>query len=100
MFNLYDVAPLAWASGGLAKIPALYGAEAKWLKDLIAPIASKVAPCGYQQIGVGKELRPKLDASKPLPWQITYQHLDGYLEAMGLLDEMSTLGTFLNPIPF
>ncbi|MGA2410857.1 MAG: hypothetical protein ABSG46_10785 [Candidatus Binataceae bacterium] len=99
IYNAYDIAPMAWSD--LKGIPSLYGAPGDWPGVLlIDPIAAKVEGLGYHQIEVGQKLTPPVRPAKPSPWQIIYQHLDGYLEAMGLLDEMSAVRTFLNPIPF
>jgi hypothetical protein len=98
IYNKYDVVPRAWDD--LNAIPALYGAANPWLVKIAGEISMHVGPLNYKQPGTAIERSPKLlDDSKPVPWQIIYQHLDGYFEALGLLGEM-TAGTFLNPLPF
>jgi Lipase (class 3) len=97
IYNKYDIAPYAWSD--LNAVPALYGAPAPWITRMVNEINHEVAALGYHQVGVPIERSPKfLDRSKSAISQAGYQHLNGYLEAFGLLDEM-TAQTFLNPLP-
>lgn len=98
IYNKYDIVPYAWDN--LAAIPSAYGAANPWLSMIADPVARSINGLKYQQVDMGIERSPKvIDHSKPVAWQIAYQHLEGYLEALGLLGEMSA-GTFLNPLPF
>jgi triacylglycerol lipase len=97
IYNKYDIAPYAWAD--LNAVPALYGTPDPWLTSAVNEINREVAALGYHQVGVAIDRSPKsLDRSKPVIWQVSYQHLNAYLQALGLMDEM-TAETFLNPLP-
>jgi hypothetical protein len=102
--NALDVVPQAWAVGDLRKIPDLYDppiAPIPNMAELIDIIASKVAPLHYTQISTGDVFAGKVNPGLPLfPAQVVDQHLEAYLEALGLTAYGITTATFFDPTQF
>ena len=93
IWNRMDIVPRAFVSADLRKIPDDYKFSdiIDWpLKKLIDHVADKAEQLGYKQIcGSGTALDCSLAEGMIFPTQIAHQHLDGYLEKIGLLKEMS-----------
>jgi hypothetical protein len=93
IFNRLDLAPHAFAAGDLAMIPRLYDlaqVEQKLLDGLAAQLIGAVKTLDYRHAGADStELRGQLAGGLPLVAQAIHQHLDGYLQQMGLGAEMS-----------
>jgi hypothetical protein len=102
--NSLDIVPLAWAIGDLRKIPSLYDppiAPIPGMAELAEIIANKVAPLHYSQIATGELFSGKVNPAWPLfPAQAVYQHLEAYLQALGLTAYGITTATFLDPTQF
>lgn len=99
--NGLDVVPHAWEVETLREVPDLFAEPVHRpdvVRRLIDDLVEDVAPLGYRQIGGHVTRLPGvLDPSKR--WfieQTVHQHLDGYLQQMGLDDEM-TMDTFFDP---
>lgn len=100
VFNPLDIVPHVWAVEDLRRIPSLYGTAEPALQKIVDSVIARVATLDYKQVGsLVTELPPSPHPGTPLAIQVLFQHLDGYLQSMGLLDEMSAVGTFLNPLP-
>ena len=64
-------------------------------------IASKVAPLRYSQIATGEVFTGKVNSGLPLFLaQMVYQHMEAYLEALGLTAYGITTATFFDPTQF
>jgi len=102
--NALDVVPQAWAVSDLRKIPSLYAPSIPpipGMAGLIEIIASKVAPLRYTQIATGEVFAGKVNPGLLLfPAQAVYQHLEAYLQALGLTACDITTATFFDPTQF
>jgi len=99
--NRLDIVPHAWAIEDLQKVPELYDEPVhrpEILRTLVRELDQDVASLDYRHIGNDIiELPGVVDEGKP--WFVTqavHQHLDGYLEQLGLADEMNQ-DTFFSP---
>lgn len=96
--NTLDVVPLAWEAETLPEIPRLYEPEVKRLppiEALAGQVSTRVGPLGYRHVGLNvSRLTGALAPKKGFAEQMMYQHLEGYLELMGLSGLMN-LETFL-----
>jgi Lipase (class 3) len=100
IINTKDVVPYAWNVDNLKLVPTLYGLpdlERLALESLVDRIAKAVEQLGYFQPGDATKMDPKELPNRPLLAQLIHQHLDGYFEEMGLIDEMS-VATFFRPV--
>ncbi len=102
--NGLDVVPHAWMPSDLRAIGTLYGAPVvpvPGLADLAGAVADVVTQqeVGYTQIGNDvQRLAGVIDPSKPdFALQMVHQHLQGYLDQMGLGEQLS-VDTFFNPL--
>ncbi len=98
--NTKDVVPYAWNVDTLKLVPLLYRLpdfERLALGGLVDRIAKATEQLGYCQPGDATRMDPKELPNRPLLAQLIHQHLDGYFEEMGLIDEMS-LATFFLPV--
>ena len=99
--NHLDVVPHAWASSDMQEIPGLYGppdGDRAMLKGLIDEVIKTIGPLNYHHVGNNvTQLSGVLKPETPFVLQLVHQHLDGYLEQMGLGNEMNT-ATFFAPV--
>ena len=102
--NALDVVPQAWAVSDLRKIPSLYAPSIPpipGMAELIEIIASTVGPLRYTQIATGEVFAGKVNPGLPLFLaQVVYQHLEAYLQALGLTAYGITTATFFDPTQF
>jgi hypothetical protein len=101
--NEYDVVPHAWAQEDLAKVSRLYpdpGARLPGGQELIDAIGAVTRSRGYTQLESSVHVIPgKLADGPPLFFpQVVYQHLERYLEALGLTAVGITTMTFFSPL--
>jgi len=98
--NPLDVVPHAWVPDEIRCIPKLYrdaGIDGSVLVDLVEAIAEGIAHLDYGHAGRLIQLPGKIaDDRRSFVAQMIYQHLDGYLDALGLGPMMDTW-TFFNP---
>lgn len=92
--NTLDVVTNAWQVDDLRRIPTLYEPEVHpplGLARLAKLVAAATGDLGYTQIGKHvRLLHPPLDPDKEYyPAQLVYQHLQAYINELGLSDHMS-----------
>lgn len=104
--NALDVVPCGFVPDKIRRVADLYGADViplPALKELAETIATAVTPLQYTHVyplagAQFTELEGKVQPSKhTFVDQAIYQHLDGYLSAMGFGPTMNTW-TFFNPL--
>ena len=100
VWNVCDVVPHAFVPDELTTLSTLYelgGLEKELVDGLTKRVADMVRPLSYRQIcGSGTELNCELLANLSFSLQAIHQHLDSYLENLGLTNEMSA-ATLLAP---
>jgi hypothetical protein len=99
--NPLDVVPCAWQTDSIRRIPELYGdavAPIPGLVFLSELIASELESLGYEQPGTLQVLPGVVALGKTsFPEQMIHQHLDGYLQGLGLGQLVNTW-SFFNPV--
>ena len=98
--NPFDLVPHVWADADLQKIPDLYPLEAlekDLLLNLVNKIRGQVQSLDYCQPSGPTVLNVSPPAELPLLVQLVHQHLEGYIEGLGLSGQMST-ATFFTPV--
>ncbi|HXW22575.1 MAG TPA: hypothetical protein VEK14_06660 [Rhodomicrobium sp.] len=92
VWNTLDVVPRAFVPDDMNQIPALYnlsGLEKDAADRLVRIVADEVRALGYRQTcGQGTALNCALVPNLTFPLQVIHQHLDSYLDKLGLLNEM------------
>lgn len=96
LINSNDIVPHAFQVDDLEQIPMLYGNRTAMLQPLVTDLVNAVKPLGYRHPEKGlHKFDGKLDSSRSLPGELVHQHLDAYLDELGLLsDEMNTFTLF------
>jgi hypothetical protein len=93
--NPYDIVPHVWNPYEVAEIPHLYGSKLVVLKpavDLLIPWLQRHC---YQHECPAEAWPPELLTERPLLTQIGINHLDIYLQKLGIYDaEVNTLALF------
>jgi hypothetical protein len=84
--NTNDVVTHAWQVDELEEIPMLYAPRRTVLEPLIPVIAARVQALDYRQ-GRATTFAGVLDAKRPFELEFIHQHLDAYLDELGVLDE-------------
>jgi hypothetical protein len=108
VFNRLDIVPHAWVISeqrdepSVADIPDLYGPgihRIPGLDRLAAAISADVEPLDYQHLQANaRELPGEVDPNRTLFFdQVAYQHMEAYLEMMGL-GEIAGVETFFAPV--
>ena len=92
--NRNDVVPQAWQVSDLQRIPALYGGLASVFGPVLARIIEGVGPLDYRHVQVGVEAFDGTLTGGPLAVEMIHQHLDAYLEKLGLRAQGITAITF------
>ena len=94
----------AWAVGDLRQIPGLCDppiAPIPGMAALIDIIASQVAPLRYTQVATDGVFAGKVNPALPLfPAQVVHQHLEAYLQALGITAHGITTATSFDPTQF
>jgi Lipase (class 3) len=93
--NPYDIAPHVWAAGEAARIPTLYGIKLLALEPLASLLVLRLRRYGYEHESSAESWpRPSL-VERPLLTQIAVNHLDAYLQKLGIYDgQLNTLAVF------
>jgi hypothetical protein len=89
VFNPLDVVPHAWVPDDIRKISDLYASDAKaplGLSELGDLVAFTMKDLGYAHAGTAHPLKPKLGPFRDFPLQAVHQHMDAYLQALGLTE--------------
>ncbi len=85
--NTNDLVTRAWNPVDIEAVPRLYGAETAPLKPLAELMADHVRPLGYTHIEVGAEgFQGRVGMGRSLPAELVHQHMEAYLEHLGLSD--------------
>jgi hypothetical protein len=83
--NTNDVVTHAWQVDELTRIPDLYAPRRTVLEPLIPVIASRVRGLDYRHARVGvTTFAGTLDPARPFVAEFVHQHLDAYLDELGL----------------
>jgi len=87
--NVKDIVPHAWEAEGIRRIPRLYPEpvnQIPGLDELAAQVIEEVGPLCYRQIGLHVHtLEGQIsDRYHSFFGQLVYQHLESYLEQLGL----------------
>ena len=83
--NAKDIVTHAWQDDELRAIPGLYGVRSKVLDPLIRLIASQVQQFGYAQTpAFVRSFVGGLGRGRPFGVQFIHQHMEAYLEEIGL----------------
>lgn len=86
--NRNDIVTHAWQVDELERIPGLYAPRRMALEPLIPLIASNVRALDYRQARAGvTTFAGTLDPGRGVAMEFIHQHLDAYLDELGLLDE-------------
>lgn len=86
--NRNDIVTHAWQVDELERIPDLYAPRRIALAPLIPLIASKVRDLDYRQARAGTTtFAGTLDPKRSFAMEFIHQHLDAYLDELGLLDD-------------
>ncbi len=108
VFNRLDIVPHAWIAAdpdhpepSITDVPDLYGGEVHripGLDRLAAAIAADVGPLGYRHLRADARMLPGVVAPDRTLFldQVAYQHMEAYLEMMGL-GEFMDVDTFFGP---
>jgi len=101
IWNRLDIVPHAFVAHDLVNVASQYNLnplEESVLNGLVQKVAAAVAPLHYTQIcGDGTAFSAPLIPKLPFPLQLAHQHLDSYLEHLGLTNEMSA-ASLLAPV--
>jgi hypothetical protein len=83
--NTHDIVTHAWQPDELRQIPALYGSQTALFEPVIEALVAATEPLGYRQVqpGVRVMTRP-LSPSRLFVGEFIHQHLDAYLQELGL----------------
>ncbi len=93
--NRHDIVTHAWQVDELERIPDLYAPRRTVLEPLIPVIASRVRGLEYRQARAGvTTFAGALDAERGFEMEFIHQHMDAYLDELGLLDERLNALTF------
>ncbi len=93
--NRHDIVTHAWQVDELERIPDLYAPRRTVLEPLIPVIASRVRGLEYRQARAGvTTFAGTLDAERGFEMEFIHQHMDAYLDELGLLDERVNALTF------
>lgn len=93
--NRHDIVTHAWQVDELERIPDLYAPRRTVLEPLIPVIASRVRELEYRQARAGvTTFAGALDAERSFEMEFIHQHMDAYLDELGLLDERLNALTF------
>ena len=83
--NMHDIVTRAWQADDLDQIPGLYGPRSALFKPVVESVVARVAPLGYRHVQPGmRPIHGRLVASRSFPEEFAYQHLDAYLDTLGL----------------
>ncbi len=83
--NTKDIVTHAWQSEDLARIPTLYGERSAPFRRLVDALVAAVGPRDYVQVQVGvAPIEGALVESRSFAEEFIHQHLDAYLERLGL----------------
>jgi Lipase (class 3) len=83
--NLHDVVPHAWQVDQLERVPALFGPRTAVFEPVVGAIVAKVAPLDYRHVEVGvRPIHGQLVGSRSVALEFAHQHLDAYLDQLGL----------------
>jgi hypothetical protein len=83
--NMRDIVTHAWQSEELGRIPTLYGERTAPFRPLVDALIAAVGPRDYRHVQQGvAPIEGALVDSRSFPEEFIHQHLDGYLERLGL----------------
>ena len=83
--NMNDLVTHVWQPDELQQLPALYGERTAPFAPLMRGILKTVEPLDYRQATAGVvTFTGKLDPKRKMPAELIFQHLDAYLEHLGL----------------
>jgi hypothetical protein len=84
--NRNDIVTHAWQADELAEVPTLYGDRTVLFRPIVEAIVAKVTPLDYRQVrpGVREFAGPLQPESRSFPEEFVHQHLDAYLQDLGL----------------
>jgi hypothetical protein len=83
--NAHDIVTHAWQVEDLRRIPGLYGARTAIFRPVVESIVSGTAAFGYRHVQAGvRRIEATLMPSRPFAEEFVYQHLDGYVDQLGL----------------
>ena len=83
--NTHDVVTHAWQVDDLRRIPGMYGARTAIFRPVIESIVSGTEALAYRHVQTGTRLiEGALVPSRPFAEEFVYQHLDGYVDQLGL----------------
>lgn len=89
VFNPLDLVPHAWRPDDIRKISKLYASDIEappGLSALGELVASSMEDLQYAHAGTAHPLKTKLGPFRHFPLQAVHQHLDAYLQALGLTE--------------
>jgi hypothetical protein len=84
--NPYDIVPHVWEPSEINQIPDLYGSQLHELKVPAHTLAKLLQPLDYQHECVAEPWPAGPLTARPLPLQITFNHLDAYLTRLCIFD--------------
>jgi hypothetical protein len=84
--NRHDIVTHAWQVDELADVPKLYGDRTAAFRPIVDAIVAGVTPLDYRQVrpGVTEFAGPLRPESRGFAAEFIHQHLDAYLEYLGL----------------
>ena len=83
--NTHDLVTHAWQVDDLRRIPGMYGARTAIFRPVIESIVSGTEALAYRHVQTGTRLiEGVLVPSRPFAEEFVYQHLDGYVDQLGL----------------
>lgn len=93
--NTNDVVTHAWQSNELTQLPALYDHRTAPFASLVGSFLATVGPLNYRQPTAGvTTFTGALQLNRSLALEIVHQHLEAYLDHLGLLSPELNAVTF------
>ena len=93
--NMHDLVTHAWQVDELQKLPALYGTRSAVFGALLPDLLRTVAPLNYRHAKSGVvTFEGRLDDNRLFVPEFIHQHLDAYLDHLGLLGQGINAVTF------
>ncbi|HZR81373.1 MAG TPA: hypothetical protein VFD92_09795 [Candidatus Binatia bacterium] len=94
--NDHDVVTRAWASADVADLPAIYGLRSAPLAPAAAALSAAVRRFDYRHPSLGRSrFAGTTDPLRPLAAEIVHQHMDAYLDNLGLGASMDAVKFFV-----